>query len=247
MRAAFLRIDVIYKAIDIFHIAVIVLQRNLNDCIILGAIEIDRLRIDFFLFAVQMLDEGTDTAIKMESLLMARALIIQRNRNALVQESQLTQPMLERIEAVDRRRENIRVRQEMYLGTGFLRIADDLQRALGGAAGKRNRMDLAIALDLNIHERAQSVYDRNTNAMQAAGYLIAIAAELTARMQHGQNNLNSRLAAFVHINRDTAPIIDNSDAVILMNGHVYIRTVASQGLINGVVDNLIDEMMQAAL
>ena len=70
------------------------------------------------------------------------------------------------------------------------------------------------------------------DTMQAAGYLIAIAAELAAGMQYGQNDLNGRLAAFMHIDRNATAIINNRDAVILLDGYIDMAAITSQGLID---------------
>ena len=232
MRAALFCVDIIDEAVDVLCIAVVVLHGNLDDILILRAIEIDWLRVDDFLFAVQMLHEGTDTALIEIRITASIALIRKRDRNALIQEGQFAQTMLERIEIVRRHREDLRIWCKMHARTRFFRLTDNLQRTLRHTAGERNLMDLAIALDLHFHGCAQRVDDGDTDAMQAAGYLIAIAAELAAGMQYRQNDLNGRLAAFMHIDRNATAIINNRDAVILLDGYIDMAAITSQGLID---------------
>jgi len=56
--------------------------------------------------------------------------------------------------------------------------------------------------------------------MQAAGNLIAAVAEFAAGMQYRHNNFHGRFAYFMHINRNTAPVIFNGNAVVMMNNNL---------------------------
>ena len=51
----------------------------------------------------------------------------------------------------------------------------------------------------------------------------------------------------MHIHWNTAAIIDDRDAVIRMDRDIHLIAVASQRLIDRVIDDLIDQMMQTAL
>ena len=135
----------------------------------------------------------------------------------------------------------------MHLRARLLRLADDVQRADGLAAAEGNRVDLAIALDLHIHGRREGVDDRDADAVQAARDLVAVAAEFAARMQHRQDDLDGRLAALMHIHGDAAAVIDDRNAVILVNRDLDVVAIACERFIDGVVDDLIDQMVQAAL
>ena len=131
--------------------------------------------------------------------------------------------------------------------TRLCRRADDCQRLRRHAALEGDLVDLAVALDLDFHARRQGVDDGNADAVQAARDLVAVAAELAARVQDGQDDLDGRLAALVHVDRDAAAVVDDRDAVVLVDRHVDVVAVAGEGLIDGVVDDLVDEVVQAAL
>ena len=66
-------------------------------------------------------------------------------------------------------------------------------------------------------------------------------------MEDRQNDLDSRHAAFVHVNRDTTTVIDNGNAVVFVDRYVNLIAIASQCLIDGVIYNLIDQVVKAAL
>ena len=104
-------------------------------------------------------------------------------------------------------------------------------------------MNRPIAAHLHIHGGGECIDDGDADTVEAARYLVAVAAELAARMKHGQHDLDGRHAALVHIDGDTAPVVGDGDAVVLMNDNLDIIAVARKRLIDGVVDDLIDKMM----
>ena len=83
--------------------------------------------------------------------------------------------------------------------------------------------------------------------MKTAGYLIAVAAEFSARMEHRKYDLQGRLSGFfLNIHRNAASVILYRDRIVLFDGHLYAGAEAGQCLVNGVIHNFIDEMVKAA-
>ena len=83
--------------------------------------------------------------------------------------------------------------------------------------------------------------------MQAAGNLIAAAAELAARVQDRVNNCDSRQAGLLlHADRHAAPVIPDIDDVARQNLDVDAVAVTGKRLVDRIVHNLIDEVVQAA-
>ena len=81
--------------------------------------------------------------------------------------------------------------------------------------------------------------------MEAAGNGIAVAAEFPACMEDRQDDFDSRLADLMHGYRDTAAIIDDSDAVVFLDGYFDVRTIAGQSFVDTVIDDFVDQMMKA--
>ena len=82
--------------------------------------------------------------------------------------------------------------------------------------------------------------------MKAAGYLIASAAELAAGVQNGVYHLQGRPAGLLlDIHGDAAAVIGNGDGVAGVDGDGDLRAVSGQGLVDGVVHDLIHQMVQA--
>ena len=83
--------------------------------------------------------------------------------------------------------------------------------------------------------------------MQATGDLVAAAvAELAAGVQHGQHDLDGGTPLLLHdVHRDSTAVVHDRDRVVRMDRDGDLAAEAGQGLVDGVVDHLIDEVMQA--
>ena len=105
----------------------------------------------------------------------------------------------------------------------------------------------AVAVDLDVEAARQRVDHRHADAVQAAGDLVALAAELPARVQHGQDDLGRGLALVlgVVVDRDAASVVGHAAAAVGEQGDVDAGAVARHRLVDGVVDDLVDEVVEA--
>src|SRR5450432_509317 len=84
--------------------------------------------------------------------------------------------------------------------------------------------------------------------MQAAGDLVAAAAELAASVQNGQDDLDGRLLLARHlVDRNTPPVVADAHPAVRLQYHRDHVAVAGEGLVDGVVDHLVDQVMETAL
>ena len=106
--------------------------------------------------------------------------------------------------------------------------------------------DVALAADLDDQRLAERVDHRDADAVQAAGDLVAAAvAELAAGVQDGEHDLDGRPALLLHDpDRDAGAVVDDGDRVVGVDGDVDARGAAGERLVDGVVDHLVDEVMQ---
>ena len=80
--------------------------------------------------------------------------------------------------------------------------------------------------------------------MQAAGNLVAPAAELTARVQYGKNDLNRRQALLLlYADRDAPAVIPDGNRVIRMYRHRNFTAMARQSLIYRIIYDFINQMV----
>ena len=103
-------------------------------------------------------------------------------------------------------------------------VAPDAQRQLG-----RKRVD-----------------DGDADAMQAAGNLVGILVEFSARVQLGHDDLGRRDALFVvDAGGDAAAVVGDGAGAVGVERHGDELGVAGERLVDGVVDDLVDHVMQA--
>jgi len=82
--------------------------------------------------------------------------------------------------------------------------------------------------------------------VQTAGYLIAAAAKFTAGMEHGKDYLQRRFPGLgLDTRGNAASVILNGNNIAFPNFYLDMITIPSQRFINGVVYNLIDQMVQS--
>ncbi len=84
--------------------------------------------------------------------------------------------------------------------------------------------------------------------MQAAGDFVAAAAELAAGMQHRHHRFERGAAGLgVLVHRDAAPAVGDDHPAVRLQGDVDAVAVAGHPLVDAVVDDLVDEVVQAAV
>ena len=86
--------------------------------------------------------------------------------------------------------------------------------------------------------------------MQAAGHLVTrvLAAELAAGVQDGKDDGDGGQAGVgLDAHRDAAAVVGHFDDVAFFDLDLDVVAVAGQGLVDGVVHDLIDQVVQAPL
>ena len=110
------------------------------------------------------------------------------------------------------------------------------------------RPDVAVALDLQVQALGERVDDGDADAVQAAGDLVAAAVpELAAGVEDGQHDLGRGALLFRHrLDRDAAAVVGDGAAVVRVEDDADAVAVAGERLVDGVVDDLVDEVVKAA-
>ena len=95
--------------------------------------------------------------------------------------------------------------------------------------------------------RGQGVHDGNAHAVQAAGHLVALAAELAAGVEDGEHHLDGGDLLFrVFVDGDAAPVVVDRDRVVRVNPHLDLVAETGEGLVDAVVDDLVHQVVQTA-
>ena len=137
-------------------------------------------------------------------------------------------------------------RHEPYLRSFLtISVAHDFQGRLGIAMAKFHAVVLTIAPNVQTQPNGQGVDNRHANTVQTTRNFIAIAVELTPRVQLGHDHFSSGHPFFrVHIHRNTATIVADTDRTIRVQAYVNPVAMPRQGFVNGIVHDLINHVVQ---
>jgi hypothetical protein len=96
------------------------------------------------------------------------------------------------------------------------------ERLCDQALPELHLVDVAVPENRRIEPACKGVDDRDTDAVQPAGDLVSIFIELSAGVEHGEDDLKSALAVLGHdIDRDTAAVVLHRDRAVLVDAHLY--------------------------
>ncbi len=246
------------KREDGLRVGVVVLERDLHDERALLGFHVDGLFVQHLLALVEVLDEPGDAVVVLEALAfefaglgVGSALVGEGDLDPLVQEGELAEALRERVVVVLGDGEDGAIGKEMDLGAEALGRAHLAQLADRRAFRVILLPGVAVAPDLDVELFRERVHAGDADAVQTTRDLVVGGVELTAGVQHSEHDLNSGhgLASrqgFV-VDRDTPAIVDDGDGVVGMDRDVDLCRVAGERLIDGIVDDLINQMMQALL
>ncbi len=138
-------------------------------------------------------------------------------------------------------------RQERHLGAALVaRGADDGERRDRLAVAKFHEVLLAVAPDGQLEPARQRIDHRDADAVQAAGDLVGVLVEFPAGVELGHDDFGGGHAfALVDVGRNAAAVVADGAGTVGIEPHDDFLGVAGKRLVDGVVDDLIDHVMQA--
>ena len=245
-------------------VAVVVLQGDVDLDAVAQGLHDDGLVVQDGLAAVEMLDELGDAAGVAElgaagfaGLGVGGALVGERDFQALVEEGHLAQPLGERVVVELGGGEDGLVGQEVDLGAATLAGAGFLELRCGSAlgvallVGVRRLAGFFRTPDFDFELLTERVDATDADAVQAAGDFVVGGVELAAGVQLGEDDLRGRHALAVgqihHVDGNAAAIVDDGDGVVDVDDDIDFLGVAGESFVDGVVDDLVDEVMQTDL
>ncbi len=245
MRPAFFRVDVVGERKQILRVAVVVLQRQLENHVGLFDLHINRL-MDRRLGLVEVFDERDDAALVLEDLFFFFALVLQGDFQALVQERQLAEALRQHVEAELERLEDLPVRLEGHLGAAPLGFAGHLERRVRFPPLIALFEDLTVLPDFEFEPFGERIHDRDADAVQTARNGIGALLEFAAGMEDGQRHFSCGfLLRGVHAGWDTPAVVDDGDTPVDVDRHLDRLTEPRHVFVDAVVDDFVDKVMQA--
>ena len=199
------------------------------------------------LVGVKIGDKLPDAAFKahLVALFLACAQIDGADTQPGIQKGLLPHTGVEHVIVVHCFLEHLRVGLESDRSAGVIRAPDHCHLLDDVTPGKLHLVDFSITVYLHREPFAQGVDYTGAHAVEAAGHLVAAAAEFTAGVEHSVNHLESGPPGLgLDIHGNTAAVILYANSTISLHGD--ISTVARQSFVDGVVYDLIDQVMQTA-
>ncbi len=250
VRAALGRVDVVREREHRLDVGVVPLHRDLDLALLAVAFEVDDVLVHGVLGPVDVRDEVADAALVVELLgLPAGALVPEDDPQPAREERGLAQTLCERRRVELRLLEDLGVREERDRRAGLVLRGDaDLLHVPGGLATcELLPVELAVAADLGDQPLRERVHDGDADSVQPSRDLVAVAAELAAGVELRQHDGERRHALIRdHVDGDARPGVLDGDRVVGMDRDVDEVVSAREGLVDGVVDDLVDEVMKAS-
>ena len=151
---------------------------------------------------------------------------------------------------------------------GFARIYDGLEYFSVGlehykrsvvvriSHNRKGRHNLSPFVSLGIHLSvngnlylqpfAEGVYNRCAYAVESSGNLVAASSEFTSGMEYCENDFYRRYPfLMVYTDRYSSSVILYGNNVARKYFHIYLRTIAFQRLVNGIVHYFVNKMMKS--
>ena len=249
MGAAVTLRDVVGEAQHVLMVAVVPPQRGLDADVVHLRPHHDRGGHHRLLVAVEIFDEFLDAAVVMHrlALLDRVAHVGQHDIDAGIQERELAQAMLQRREIIFDVGEGLGGCKEGHFGAALaIGVADDLERGDRIAMGEFDVMFLAVAPDPKLQLARQRVDDGDADAVQAAGNLVGVLVEFSAGVQLGHDDLGRGNAfALVNVDRNAAAVVAHRHRAVGVEDDFDGGGVARERFVDGVVDDLVDHVVQA--
>ena len=250
MHAALWGVDIVGEGHHDLLIAVVVLHGHLGHGVLPGPGHINHVAVEGVLVPV---DEGgklpdAPLITHVVLLLLAGAQVHRLDAQAGVEEGLLPHAGVEGVVAVLQRLEHLRVGLEGDGGAGVVGLAHHPHLLGDLAPGELHLVDFPVFVDLDLQPLGQSVDNRRAHPVEPARHLIAAAAEFAAGVEDGKHHLQGGFTGLgLNVNRDAPAVVGDGDGVARVDGDGDVGTVAGQGLVDGVVHDLIYQMVQARL
>ncbi len=254
MRAPIALRDVVGERQHVLVVAVVPPKSDFNADPVALALDEDGLIDQRALGAVKVAHEGLEAALVEQLLALGLSVtqVGQYDPDARIEERKLPQAVLDgRVVELDhgegfgRRRERD-LGAALRLAVGDWRRSDYLERRDSVAAREFDDVLEPVAPNPQDEARRQRVDHGNAHPVQAARDLVGILVEFSAGMQLRHDHFGRRHALFiVDAGGNPAPVVGDGARAVGVEGHGHELRVAGQRLVDGVVDNLVDHVVEA--
>ncbi len=247
MRAALHRGDVVSVAVDVLSVAVGVLQGRLHVGAVLVSFYVDGRLVKGVLRPIDPAYELHQPALEAELLWILLSKVYPDTR-PLVQEGVLPDAGEEDILVEFRVCEDDWVGLEGDSRPEAVVLPDSLQATHWYAPLELHEVLLPVAPNSDLQPLREGVHHREADAVEAPRDLVHLPVELAARVEGREDYLDAwLLEPWVDIHGDAPAVVLHGDDALRRHHYFDVFTVASHGLIDAVVQDLVDQVVHAAL
>ena len=196
---------------------------------------------------VEVLDELHDSAGVMIGLGEAIAFVLEADRDAGVEEGEFLQPAGHRLLVEGGGFHDRPVRLEPCVRTRRIRRANDLEGGDGSAPLVALKVLVTVSEDPYLEPFGEGVHDVDSDPVQPARHLVGVPVELGARVEDRHDDLERRSVVLrVDLDGDATTVVPDRARSIFVEGDRDLGTGPREDLVDRVVDDLVDELVQAA-
>jgi len=143
-------------------------------------------------------------------------------------------------------REDLRVREKRDDRAGAFCRADDLEVRCFLSPLEPHPVLLSVPLHADLEPLAQPIDHRQADAVQPAGHLVHLPLELAAAVHPRQDQFDSGNPVLrMDVDRDAPSIVRHRHGSVRVEGNLDFLAEPCHRLVNRVVDNLVDEVVEA--
>ena len=248
MRSALDGVYVVDKGEDIFVKSHVVLNGYLHLYVIALFLKVDGFPVKRGFGPVYIFDKGFDAAVELKGVFLfipAVPAVLDDDADSLVQECEFPEPLGEYVEVELDALEHALVWLERDLGAAFLAASLFFHLKLRNPTLVALYEELAVPADTDFEPFGERIYHGYAHTVQTARYLVGFVVKLAAGVKLGHDNLQRRHTLIgVQFCGNAAAVVDYLDDIARFDDHGDVAAVACKGLVYGVVDDLIDQMMK---
>ncbi len=122
-----------------------------------------------------------------------------------------------------------------------------MDRLFGVSPDALEMVVFSVTIDVCFEPLTECIYDADADAVESAGHFIAVAVEFSACMEGREDDLERAFfRIFVLLYRNSSSVVLYSAASIGMDVDGDAVAVSGHGLVDGVVDDLVNEVVETA-
>ena len=164
---------------------------------------------------------------------------------ARIQKRLFPHPGVQRLVIINDSIKNLRIRLERHLRAGSVCGAYNFHLLGDGPPGEFHLIDLTVLVHPYRKPYGQGIHHRCAHAVEAAGDLIAAAAEFSAGVEDCIDHLQGRPAGLgLNVHGNAPAVVGDGDGLPRIDGDRNVLAIPGQGLVNGIVHDLIDQVVQ---